>query len=129
MYINFFLVLGVFQRDQIMSIRRNISTVPSLMKQNLRNQHHADISVMAATRKQVTHLLRINVVQVIVQDHEARFCPTRVLLLTKLLRFALVIFGIFAGQLLTLWNSGLLAVTPYYTAAEFFFGAECVEVL
>jgi len=33
------------------------------MKQILRNQNHADISVMAASRKQFAHLLGIDVVQ------------------------------------------------------------------
>ena len=41
----------VFQRHQIMGIERNISTVASLMKQILRNENHADISVIAAFRK------------------------------------------------------------------------------
>jgi len=36
------------------------------MKQNLRNRNFADIAVMAASRKQVTHLLRIDVVQLVV---------------------------------------------------------------
>ena len=32
------------------------------MKEILGNLNHADISVMAATRKQVTHLLRLDIV-------------------------------------------------------------------
>jgi len=56
------LISDVFQRDQIMGIRRNISTVASLVKEILRNQNQADISVMHTSRKQVTHLLGINVV-------------------------------------------------------------------
>jgi len=60
------------------------------MKQILRNQNHADISVMAASRKQVTHLLGIDVVQQIVYDHEARFATTT----TEILRYALVICGV-----------------------------------
>jgi len=55
-----------FQRDQITGIQRNISSVAALMKEILLNRNHAYISVMAASRKQVTHLLRINVVQQIV---------------------------------------------------------------
>ena len=46
-----FLISDVFQRDHIMGIQRYVSTVAALMKQILRNQKHADISVMAASRK------------------------------------------------------------------------------
>ena len=42
------------------------------MKDILGYQNDADVSVMAAFRKQVTHLLGIDVVQHIVEDHEAR---------------------------------------------------------
>ena len=56
------LISDVFQRNLIMGIERNISTIASLMKMNLRNQNHADNFVMAASRKQMTHLLRINVI-------------------------------------------------------------------
>jgi len=49
-----------------MGIQRNISTVAALMKQILRDLNYADIAVMAASRKQVTHLLGIDVVQQIV---------------------------------------------------------------
>jgi len=45
-----------------MGIQLNISTVASLMKQILRKQNYADISVMAASRKHVTHMLGIDVV-------------------------------------------------------------------
>jgi len=55
------LIRDVFQREQILGIQRNISRLASLMKEKLRNKIHADISVMAASRKQVTHLVRINV--------------------------------------------------------------------
>ena len=42
------------------------------MKEVLCDQNHADVSVMAVFRKHVTHLLGIDVVQQIVEDHEAR---------------------------------------------------------
>ena len=61
------------------------------MKEILRNQNHAEISVIAASRKQVIQLLRINV-----YDHVARFAA-RVI---KVLRYDLVIFDV-CGQLLT----------------------------
>ena len=41
------------------------------MKEVLCDQNHADVSVMAAFRKHVTHLLGIDVVQQIVEDHKA----------------------------------------------------------
>jgi len=49
-----------------MGIQLYVSTEANLMKQILRNQNYAVISVMAAARKQVTHLLRIDVIQQIV---------------------------------------------------------------
>jgi len=58
--------LYLFQRDQIMDIQRYISTVASLMKEILRNQNHADIRMMAASRKVFTYLLRKDVVKQIV---------------------------------------------------------------
>jgi len=58
-----FLIADVLQRDHIMVIQRYISRVACLMKQILRDQNDADISEMAASRKQVTHLLGIDVVQ------------------------------------------------------------------
>ena len=60
------LISDVFQRDHIMGIQLYVSTEANLMKQILRNQNYAVISVMAAARKQVTHLLRIDVIQQIV---------------------------------------------------------------
>ena len=59
-------ISDVYQRDQIMGIQGYISTVAALMKQILRNQNHADISVMAASRKQITRFLGIHIVQHIV---------------------------------------------------------------
>ena len=56
------LISDVFQRDYIMGFQRYISTVATLMRQVLRNQNYAVISLMAACRKQVTHLLGIDVI-------------------------------------------------------------------
>jgi len=58
-----FLISVVYQRDQIMGIQCYISTVAALMKQILRNQNYADISVVAASRKHVTHTLTVDAVQ------------------------------------------------------------------
>jgi len=90
----------------------------------LRNQIHADNSVMAAPRKQVTLLLRINVDYQIIYDHEARFTAG----VTKILRYAIVINDI-CGQQLTRRNSGLVAVTPDYTAVKHSFGVDGVKFL
>ena len=56
------LISDVFQREQLMGFQRYISTVAALMIQILRNKNYA-ISVMVASRKQVTHLVGIDVVQ------------------------------------------------------------------
>jgi len=45
-----------------MGIQRYIFRVAAMMKEILRNEICADISVMAVFRKQVTQLLRIDVV-------------------------------------------------------------------
>jgi len=119
-----FLISDVFQGDNIMGIQRYVPTVAAMMKEILSNQNHADNSVMAASRKQVTHLLGLDVVEEIVYNHEAPFTTTA----TNVLPYALVICG-FLWQLLTFGNGGLLTVTPDYTAAEFAFGAEGVDVL
>jgi len=87
------------------------------MKQILPNQNYADISV--------THVLRIDVVQQIIKDHEAWFATT---ITTKILRFTLVICGV-GGQQLTRRNSGLLTITPDYASAKITFGAEGVDFL
>ena len=57
-----FLISDVFQRDQTMGIQRYISTEASLLKQILRNEIYADISVMVASRKHVRNLFRLDVV-------------------------------------------------------------------
>ena len=93
------------------------------MKEILRNQNHDDISVMVASRKQVTHLLRINIFFQIFYGHVARFSAR----VTKFLRHALVIFDV-SGQLQTRLNGSLLAVTQDYTAVKFSFGAEGVKI-
>jgi len=56
------LISDFLNATTIMGIQRYISTVATLLKQILRNQNYADISVLAASRKDVTHLLRIYVI-------------------------------------------------------------------
>ena len=58
----FLLISDYFQRDEIMGIQRYISTEASLLKQILRNEIYADISVMVASRKHVRNLFRLDVV-------------------------------------------------------------------
>ena len=84
------LISDVYKHDHITGIQRNISTVAALKKQISRNQNHADISMKAAYRKQVTHLLRIDVVE-IVYDHEACFATTTTI---KIPRYAFVILSV-----------------------------------
>jgi len=45
-----------------MGIQHNISTFATVLKQILRNQIYADISLMAASLKHVTQLLGIDVI-------------------------------------------------------------------
>ena len=70
------------------------------MKEVLCDQNHADIPVMAAVSKEVTHLLGIDVVQQIVEDHEARSAA-----------------------------SGFFAIAPDHPAVEIPFHTQGVEVL
>jgi len=56
------------------------------MKEVLCDQNHANVSVMTAFRKQVTHLLGINIVRQIVEDREARSAAS----VFKIFRDALV---------------------------------------
>ena len=44
----------------------------------MRDQYHVYITAMTAFREQVAHLLTIDVIQQIVEDHEARSLPQRV---------------------------------------------------
>ena len=48
---------------------------------------------------------------------------------TEIIRCVLLIVEVFAWQMLTIRNDVLLAVTPDYTAADFSFGTDDVEVL
>jgi hypothetical protein len=52
-----------FQLHQILCVQRNVSAIPPLMKDILRDQYHADIPVKAAFREKVAHLLSIDDVQ------------------------------------------------------------------
>ena len=69
--VNCFLSLRFFNRTRYFACRElPYNNDPG--EKFLCDQNHADVSVMAAFRKQVTHLLGIDVVQQIVEDHEAR---------------------------------------------------------
>ena len=79
------------------------------MKEVLRDQYYADITMMTAFRELVAHLLRIYVVQQIVQDHEARSAVLRV---AKCLGNALVYTHVFSQ--LSRGDGISLARTPDY---------------
>ena len=49
-----------FQLHQILCIQRYVPAILALVKEILRDQYHAVICVMAAFRKQIANLLRIN---------------------------------------------------------------------
>ena len=58
-----------FQLHQILGVQRYFTVILPLIEEILRDQYHADIRVMTAFREQVAHLLRIDVIQQIFDDH------------------------------------------------------------
>ena len=114
-----------FQLDKILVVQRYVLAIQHLMKENLRDQYHADITVMAAFREQVAHLFRIDVVQQIVEDHEARSAVLRV---AKFLGDALAETDVFP-QLSGGRDHRYLAIAPDYAASKMAFGAQGFEVL
>jgi len=96
------------------------------VKDILRDQNDADVSVMAAFREQVAHLLRIDVVQQIVEDHEALSTAS---VFKKVCRDALVkMYVTLRRQFRRRRNRGLLS-SPDHPAVEIAFRAQGVEVL
>ena len=77
---------------------------------------------MTAFRKEVAHLLRIDDVQQVVEDHEAR---TLLLLVANFLGDALVETDVFAQG----GDGSSLAIAPGYAVDKIALGAEGVEVL
>ena len=99
----------------------------SLVKEILRDQNDADVSVVAAFREQIAHLLRIDVVKQIVEDHEARSTMS---VFKKVCRDALVkMYVILRRQFCRRRNRGLLALVPDHPAVEITFSTQGVEVL
>ena len=96
------------------------------MKEVLRDQNDADVSVMAAFRKQVAHLLGLDVVQQFVEDHEARSTES----VFKVCRYALVkMYGKLLRQFCQRWIRCLLAIAPDHPAVEISFRTQGAEVL
>ena len=90
-------------------------------------QNLADVSVMAAFRKQVTHFLGIAVVQQIVEDHEARSTAS---VFKKVCRDALVkLYVTLRRQFCRRRNRSLLAIAPDHPAVEITFRTQGAEVL
>ena len=97
------------------------------MEEILRDQYHAYVTVITAFREQVAHLLRIDVIQQIVEDHEARSLPLRV---AKFLGDALVIPYVFPQTFqLSRGDGSSLAIAPDSAACKMALGAQGVEVL
>ena len=92
------------------------------MEEILRDQYHADIPVMTAFREQNSHLLRIDDVQQVVEDHEARPMPLRV---ANFLGDALVETDVFPQG----GDRRSLAIAPDYAASKMPLGADGIEVL
>ena len=97
------------------------------MKEVLRDQNDADVSVMAAFRKQVAHLLRMDVVQQIVEDHVARSTAS---VFKKICRGSLVkMYVTLLRQFCWRRNRCLLAIAPDHPAVEIPFRKQGVEIL
>jgi len=96
------------------------------VKDVLRDQNNADVSVMAAFRKQVAYLLGIDVVQQIVEDHNARSTASDF----KVCRDVLVkMYVTLVRQFCRRRNCCLLAIAPNHPAVEIPFRTRGVEVL
>ena len=111
-----------FQLHQIFGVQRYVPAILPLMKEILLDQYHVDITVMSAFREQVAHLLRIDDVQQVVEDHEARSLLLRV---ANFLGDGLVETDVFPqGE-----DSSSLAIAPDYAAGKMALGAEGFVVL
>jgi len=95
------------------------------VKEVLCDQNYADVSVMAAFRKQVTHMLGIDVVQQIVEDHDARSAAS----VFKICQDALVKMYVPLRQFCRRGNRGLLAIAPDIPTVGISFRTKGVEVL
>jgi len=95
------------------------------VKEVLCDQNHADVSAMAAFRKHGTHLLGIDVVQKIVEDHEARSAMS----VFKICRGALVEMYVPLRQFCRRGNRGLLSIAQDHPAVEIPFLTQGVVVL
>jgi len=95
------------------------------VKEVLCDQNHADVSVMAAFRKQVTHLLGLDVVKQIDEYHEARAAAS----VFKICRYALVKMYVTLRQFCRRGNRCLLAIASDHPAVEIPFRTQGVEVL
>jgi len=97
------------------------------VKEVLRDQNHADVPVMATFREQVAHLLGIDVVQQIVEDHEARSAAS---VFKKIFRDALVkMYITLLRHFCRRRNRCLLAIAPDHPAVEITFRTQGYEVL
>jgi len=80
---------------------------------------------MAAFRNQVTHLLGIDIIQQILEDHEERSAAN----VFKTCRYALVKLYVTLRQFCRRGNRGFLAIAPDQPAFEIPFRTQGVEVL
>jgi len=97
------------------------------VKEVLRDQNDADVSVMAAFREQVAHLLGMDVVQQIIKDHEAR--PNESVFKKICLYHLVKMYVTLLRQFFRRRNRGLLAIAPDHPAVEIPFRTQGVEVL
>ena len=103
-----------FQLHQILGVQRYVPAKLYLMEEILRDHYHAYVTVMTAFREQVANVLRIDVIQQIVEDHETRFLPLRV---AKFLGDAVVIPYVSPQTCqLSRVDGSSLAIAPDYAA-------------
>jgi hypothetical protein len=60
-------VLHVLEYDEILCIKRYVPAETSLVEEVLCDEYNADVSVMAAFGKEITHVPRLGFVQEIIQ--------------------------------------------------------------
>ena len=110
------LVPRSFQLHQILGVQRYVPAILLLMEEILPDHYHAYVTVMTASHEQVAHLLRIDAIEQIVEDHEARSLPLRV---AKFLGDALVIPYVCPQTCqLSRRNGSCLAIAPDYAACK-----------
>ena len=96
------------------------------MKQILSYKNNADIPIMTALREQVTYVIRIHLVQQIVENYETRSTEDIAFIMGNTLVKADILM--YRGQLLA-GNGRLLALTPDDPASKIRFRTQRIGIL